>query len=146
PQDPSKAQDSADDPFAAIVRHLGGAEEDEPEPPADEVLKRLLPNAYVDDDEAAAEFRRFTEQGLRDGKVANAETVLGSLGEPDRKGEVTVTLDRGEAEAWLRTLTDLRLALGTRLGVEQDDDVRWAMLDDDSYAKQVYGVYLWLGY
>src|SRR5215471_8482565 len=45
-------------------------------PPADPVLARLLPDAYRDDPEAAGEFRRYTEQGLRSDKVAAAQTVL----------------------------------------------------------------------
>ena len=34
------------------------------------MLARLFPTAYPDDEEAAAEFRRFTEGALRDGKAA----------------------------------------------------------------------------
>jgi len=41
-------------------------------PPEDPVLARLLPDAYGDDPEAAGEFRRYTEHGLRSGKVAAA--------------------------------------------------------------------------
>src|ERR1043166_9505965 len=37
--------------------------------PDDPVLARLFPSAYRDDDEAAGEFRRFTEGTLRDGKA-----------------------------------------------------------------------------
>ena len=48
-------------------------------PPEDPVLARLLPDAYRDDPEAAGEFRRYTEQGLRSGKVAAAQTVLATL-------------------------------------------------------------------
>ena len=46
--------------------------------PQDPVLARLLPDAY-DDEEKAAEFRRFTERGLRDAKVVQATTVIESL-------------------------------------------------------------------
>ena len=38
--------------------------------PEDPVLARLFPTAYPEDEEAAAEFRRFTEGALRDGKAA----------------------------------------------------------------------------
>lgn len=47
--------------------------------PDDPVLARLFPDAYRDDGEAAGEFRRYTEMGLRDGKREAAETVLGVL-------------------------------------------------------------------
>lgn len=131
-----------DDVFAQLAGQLGGS----PEPPEDEVLARLFPNAYADDEESAGEFRRFTEPGLRNQKVANAEQVLDSLGDPEYSDRVTVELRPDEALAWLRTLTDLRLALGTRLGVEQDDEERWAKLSYDDRDRQVYGVYTWLGY
>lgn len=141
--EPSSTRASADDDmFATLVGQLGGS----PEPPEDAVLARLLPNAYSEDEEAAGEFRRFTESGLRSGKVANAELVLESLGDPESADQVTVTLDPDGAQAWLRTLTDLRLALGTRLGVEQDDEDRWSHLPLDDRDRQVYGVYTWLGY
>ena len=41
--------------------------------PEDPVLARLFPTAYPDDEEAAAEFRRFTEGGLRDGKAGGRD-------------------------------------------------------------------------
>src|SRR5215469_14346431 len=47
--------------------------------PDDPVLARLFPDAYGDDPEAASDFRRYTEQGLRSGKVAAARTVLATL-------------------------------------------------------------------
>ena len=33
------------------------------------MLARLLPDGYQQDPEAAGEFRKYTERGLRDGKV-----------------------------------------------------------------------------
>jgi hypothetical protein len=84
--------------------------------PEDPVLARLFPDVYGDDEEAAGDFRRYTEQGLRDGKVAAARTVLATL--PDEGGRVR--LSAGDAEAWLRALNDVRLALGVLLGITED--------------------------
>src|SRR5262249_58708344 len=64
-------------------------------PPEDPVLARLLPDAYRDDPEAAGEFRRFTEQGLRSGKVAAAQTVLATL--PAGGGQVRLRPDAAHA-------------------------------------------------
>jgi hypothetical protein len=86
------------------------------EPSDDPVLARLLPNAYRDDQDASAEFRRYTEHGLRAGKVTAAQTVLDTL--PDDGGEVRLTAD--QAQAWLRSINDVRLALGVRLDVSED--------------------------
>jgi len=94
-------------------------------PPEDPVLARLLPDAYGDDPDAAGEFRRYTEQGLRSGKVAAAQTVLATL--PSGGGRVR--LSAGDAEAWLRSLNDVRLALGVVLGITEDYEREFASLD-----------------
>ena len=111
-------------------------------PPEDPVLARLLPDAYRDDPEAAGEFRRYTELSLRDGKVAAARTVLGTL--PARGGRVR--LSQPDAEAWLRALNDVRLALGVRLGVTDDfEEVGNGINPADPRAAYVW-VYHWLAY
>jgi hypothetical protein len=85
---------------------------------ADPAVERLLPNAYPGDAEAAAEFRTFTRSGLVERKLTNAGRVAATL--PDESG--TAELTASDAQAWLRTLTDLRLVLATRLGIEDDGD------------------------
>ena len=49
--------------------------------PDDPVLARLFPTAYPDDEEAAGEFRRFTEGALRDSKAAAACSIIDTLEE-----------------------------------------------------------------
>jgi Domain of unknown function (DUF2017) len=102
-------------------------------PPDDPVLARLLPDAYGDDPEAAGEFRRYTEQGLRSGKVAAARTVLATL--PSDGGRVR--LSAGDAEAWLRSLNDVRLALGVVLGITEDYEREFTGLDPED-PRQAY--------
>jgi hypothetical protein len=142
-----------DDPLAAELQGFGA----EKARPADPVVLRLFPDAYRSDDDAAAEFRRFTERSLRETKAGTAATVLASLATADqaRPGDddagdvdekVKVRLNAEEASAWLRTLTDLRLALGTRLGVEEGDQEHWATLPADDPRRQVHDVYDWLGW
>ncbi len=121
--------------------------------PEDPVLARLFPTAYSDDEEAAAEFRRFTEAALRDGKAAAACTIIEALEEAglppimDEEGlMIDVELDQSTAEIWMRSFTDLRLALATRLGVEQDDDAYWDALPDDDPRAQAHDIYDWVGY
>jgi hypothetical protein len=111
-------------------------------PPEDPILARLLPDGYTDDPDAAQDFRRFTESGLRSAKVAAARTVLDTM--PPDGGRVR--LSREQAEAWLRALNDVRLALGVRLGVTDDFD---GLNDDVSPADPRYAhvqVYQWLAY
>ncbi len=130
-------QDPDEDPLARLV-----GIDPEAERPDDPALARLFPDAYADDDEASAEFRRFTERSLREAKVANARTVLDSL---DRSGD-KVTLSDAEAQAWLMTLNDLRLVYGSRLGVTEENHRLFQQLDDDHPAAVVYHVYDWLSF
>jgi hypothetical protein len=111
-------------------------------PPEDPVLARLLPDAYRDDPEAAGEFRRYTEQGLRSGKVAAAQTVLDTL--PAGGGHVRLRPE--DAQAWLRALNDVRLAIGTVMGITEDyeDEMEAASWADPRSA--YLEVYHWLGY
>jgi hypothetical protein len=84
--------------------------------PDDPILARLFPDGYSDDDQASGEFRRYTEGGLRSGKMAAAQTVLDTL--PEAGGRVQLTGE--QAQAWLRALNDIRLALGVQLDVSED--------------------------
>jgi hypothetical protein len=121
--------------------------------PEDPVLARLFPTAYAEDEEAAAEFRRFTEATLRDGKARAACTIIDTLEEaglpPQLEEEglmIDVELDPPTAETWMRSFTDLRLALATRLGVEEDDEAYWEALPDDDPRAQAHDIYDWVGY
>jgi len=135
------------DPLEAMLSFDGPTTE-----PEDPVLARLFPTAYVENAEAAAEFRRFTEGGLRDGKAAGAATIIDTLedaGLPtdlgDQKVVIDVELDEPAALVWLKSFTDLRLALATRLEVEQDDEAFWRALPDDDPRSQAHDIYEWIG-
>lgn len=92
----------------------------------DPAIARLLPDAYRDDPEAAAEFRRFTADGILEQKVQNAHAVLASLDSAAGGGTtggsqlVVVSLNSAAVQSWLRTLTDLRLTLAERLRITAD--------------------------
>ena len=136
------------DPLEAMLDFSGPTSE-----PDDPVLARLFPSAYTEDEEAAAEFRRFTEGGLRDGKARAAISIIDTLEEAGLPAELTedglmidVELDEATAQAWLRSFTDIRLALATRLGVEEDDEAFWAGLPDDDPRTQAHDIYEWVGY
>lgn len=137
-----------EDPLEALLDFSGPTAE-----PEDPVLQRLFPSAYRDDPDAAADFRRFTEGALRDGKAASAAAVIDALeqsGLPPLLEEsglvIDVELTADEAETWLRSFTDIRLALATRLGVEEGDEERWLSLPDDDPRTSAHDVYEWVGY
>lgn len=149
-RDRNGAEESDSDPLAAQLG-MGGPSL----PPEDPVLKRLLPDAYRDDQEDAGEFRRFTERSLTSAKVLNAETLIGSLVDggltfgdlPDEDGDpVEVELDADEVQAWLRALTDVRLSLAVRLGIETDEDTMLVAESDDEAVAAMSDIFEWLGY
>jgi Domain of unknown function (DUF2017) len=126
-----------DDPIAAMV---GITAHDTP--PDDEVLLRLLPNAYADQVDAS-EFRRYTESTLRQKKQAHALAMRMHL-----KAAVdgVVELDHDSANAWLGAMNDVRLALGVRLKVEENSHQELELLAPDDPMRGVYAVYSWLGW
>jgi hypothetical protein len=82
--------------------------------PDDPGLRRLFPPAYSDDDEASAEYRRLMQSDLLEHHAAALDTL-------ERTSDAT-ELSPDEAQAWLSALNQLRLVLGTRLDVSEDDD------------------------
>jgi Domain of unknown function (DUF2017) len=135
----------AADPFEALVADLE-VDPDEPEVSEDPVLKRLFPDAYPHDTTASSEFRRFTERDLRATKVAEAQVVLDRLATTEL-GAHDLRIPRDEVEAWLRTLTSVRLAVATRLGISDAAaaDELSALPEDDPRSFMV-SVYDWLGF
>ncbi|MBA3232898.1 MAG: DUF2017 domain-containing protein [Propionibacteriales bacterium] len=142
--DGEAAATATDDPLEALLDF------DTPrEPPEDPALRRLLPDAHPGDPEVAAEFRRFTERGLRESKVASALVVLKTMGlsedDPD-DADLEFELEEDQVRAWMRCLTDLRLTLAERLGVTADDDEFWANLPAGDDRLPIYEIYGWLAY
>jgi hypothetical protein len=146
-RDRNGAQVADSDPLVSELG-LGGPSQ----PPEDPVLQRLLPDAYRDNPEEAAEFRRFTESALTSAKVANAETVLASLAAggmdlaDESEAPVEIELGPDEVQAWLRSLTDIRLSLAVRLGVETEEDTMLLQSSADPAVVAMGELYDWLGY
>ncbi len=88
--------------------------------PDDPAILRLLPNAAPTDREAADEFRRYTEPDLRTLKVARLRRIWAELCEDGPRWEVA----EGEAMDTAAALTDVRLVLASRLGIETDEDAQ----------------------
>ncbi|MFH8463958.1 DUF2017 domain-containing protein [Streptomyces sp. NPDC017991] len=152
---PGPGGEVSDDPLAELFA------EGPSEPPSDPVLKRLFPDAYSGPDVEAtspeqaeeqraysSEFRRFTENDLRAGKRDNALVVIRSLDGVAAVGEggAVLKLTSEESKQWLSCLNDLRLAIGSRLDVvdEEDTDLLYRLPDEDP-RKPMVMAYLWLG-
>jgi hypothetical protein len=112
------------------------------DPPDDEALARILPDAYVDDPEASSEYRRFTEGDLLSRKRANIATMIDGLAEAEVEGHVRLTPDA--VLAWLLALNDLRLALGTRLDIADDYEQLVDALPPDDPRLPAFALYEWL--
>ncbi len=119
------------DPLAALVGLDGPTKE-----PSDPAIARLFPNAYLDDQNAAQDFRRFTEPDLRNEKRQNLDVVSGSLEHELSQFELT----EQEISAWLKSLNDLRLVLGVRIGIT--DDYREELVEDPGFHLYDYLTYL----
>jgi Domain of unknown function (DUF2017) len=94
-----------------------------------EAPPRLFPAAYRDDEEAADEYDRLVRPALEEGKLAAVRTLVQTADD--------TRIDEETAQTWLRALNDLRLVLGTRLDVREDDGL--SRLREPGYA-----VYAWL--
>jgi hypothetical protein len=142
------APKDSDDPLERMLDFSGPTAA-----PDDPVLARLFPTAYPEDEDAAGEFRRFTEGALRDSKANGAVGIIETLEEaglPEEIGEdelvIDVELDRATALVWLKSFTDIRLALATRLGVEEGDEDSWLAMPDEDPRAHVYDIYQWVGF
>ncbi|GHJ27955.1 DUF2017 domain-containing protein [Streptomyces hygroscopicus] len=145
-----------DDPLAALFAEGPSA------PPSDPALARLFPDAYCPPDqelgpreekaarEASAEFRRFTENDLRARKRDDALAMVRDLdalaaGAPGAAPAV-LELEPEKSRQWLGALNDLRLAIGTRLEVtDEDDGGELLRLPDSDPRKPMVMAYFWLG-
>lgn len=117
------------------------------ETPSDEVLARLLPDFQRGDPDKSDDdtergnvnsaLRSLHEPDIIDDKLAAGSVILQTV--PVEGGKVVLTPE--QADAWLAGLNDVRLALGTNLGIDADspDEV-----DPDDPRAPHYDVYHWL--
>lgn len=106
------------------------------EAPTDASLRRLFPPAYEEEADEA-EYRELMHGELLEGRRRSLE-LLAATADRDRLGAE-------EVQAWLTAVNDLRLVLGTRLGVREetlvhDLDAR----DPRGHEVAVYAYLSWL--
>ncbi|NKS62277.1 DUF2017 family protein [Rhodococcus hoagii] len=119
------------------------------ETPSDEVLARLLPDFQRPDPDKAdsgddtergnvnSALRSLHEPDIIDDKLAAGSVILQTV--PVEGGKVVLTPE--QADAWLAGLNDVRLALGTNLGIDADSPEE---VDPDDPRAPHYDVYHWL--
>ena len=96
---------------------------------------RLFPPAYRDDPERQAEFRALMEDDLLTQKREALDVMEATL-DAER-------LDEEQLTAWLGALNDLRLVLGTRLGVTEEAETSDPSAAEDP-AQVLYHFLGWL--
>lgn len=84
----------------------------------DPALSRVFPPMSLTDPELAGELRSLTMDDIRQSKLANLHAVVAAL--KASRGRILVRPD--EVGTWLTALTDMRLVLASRLGINDDDD------------------------
>jgi hypothetical protein len=124
---------AAADPLEAAV----GWSDEPVAAPLDPAVHRLLPDAYADADEAA-EFRRLMDGDLRGAKVEALQLVVRSAETAD--GAIVVTDD--DVDSWLHAINDIRLVLGVRLDITEDDRPRRLRAGDPR--RPMLAAYDWL--
>ena len=93
----------------------------DPEAARDPGVVRLFPPASVDDPLEALGFEQLMGEALRAGKLEAAAVLRATAEATHLSGEETL--------AWMRSLNDIRLVIGSRLDIQDDSDVE-AMFAD----------------
>lgn len=109
PPDPADGQSGEEGSRAARPEHVAGYE--------DPAVRRLFPIANRTDPQAAEEFARLTEVGLRRRKRDNLLQAAALLEQGDH-----LELLPAQAQVLLVALTDVRVVLGERMALRTDDD------------------------
>lgn len=116
---------------AQLSALLGEAADDVELSQADPAVARLLPDAYRDDEEAAAEWRRLSRRALAERKGAFAARFAADLADAAAASETTrIRIDEAGAIDWMRAIGDLRLVLAERMGLTEADDDEFDGFDE----------------
>ncbi|HZD78655.1 MAG TPA: DUF2017 family protein [Actinomycetota bacterium] len=103
--------------------------------PQDPALRRLFPAAYPDDPARSQEFDELVRDDLLSERLSAVETMERTL-DAQRVGE-------DELLAWLSAINDLRLVLGTRIGVTEE--MTFSDLAPDDPRVPSFALYSFLG-
>ena len=107
-----------------VVRLLGDLDELLVESPDDPSARRLQPPDYLHDPDRDMGYQLLAGEELRTSRHAAIESSIDAIGR--------ASLTEEELWAWAQSLNALRLVVGTRLGIEQDDYPRPSDPDDEN--------------
>ncbi len=102
----------------------------------DPALERLFPPAYLNDDERNDDYRRLMRDDLLAHRLSSLDILEATVDERD--------LDEEQLLAWMGSINDVRLVLGTRLDVSEDMGEEPFAPDDPRAA--AFAAYSYLAY
>ncbi len=105
----------------------------------DPSLTRLFPTAYANDPERDAGYQALVRDELLEKRFETIDVIESTVAATADGAE----LDGDELSAWMRAVNDLRLVLGTRLDVSEDDDP--TDIDPTDPEGAAWGIYHYLG-
>ncbi len=124
-----------DEPQVAALRSVFGELRELLLADDDPNLRRLYPTAYPDDPEHEEEYRRLMRDDLLAGKLEAIDVVESALDTGELNGDEAFF-------AWMGSLNDVRLVLGTRLAVTGDEDTG----PSEPQEAMAWAVFQFLGY
>ena len=95
--------------------------------------RRLYPTAYLDDPERDADYAALVHDDLVTARLAAIDSVLATTGNQ--------SIEAGELVSWMDMFSGLRLLVGTRLDVCEDD-----VFDPEDADAPSRALLAWLGY
>lgn len=99
----------------------------------DPMLRRLFPPAYVEDPDKEAGYQALARDELLESRLAALDQLEAALADP--------VMDAERTGALMRSCNALRLVLGTRLDVSEDDD---PAIDPDDPEAPTWALYYFL--
>lgn len=121
---------------ALLTRLAGEMEALLADPQRSAAVTRLFPVAYPDDPDAESFYRLMAGEQLATRHREAMEVLAAAM--------ATELLDEAQAMGLMRALNQMRLVIGTQLGIESDDDD--LDLDPDHPAAPMVSLYHWLGW
>lgn len=94
-----------------------------------EATKRLYPTAYPDDEKLNADYHEMVHDQLLMQRLDGIDQLQATI------GDTVITMDT--ADSWMNTINQIRLVLGTRLDVTEDNH----RIDEDDPNAQSYVIY-----
>jgi hypothetical protein len=96
-------------------------------------LRRLYPTAYADDAERDADYAGLVHDDLLSTRLDAVDSLIGSA--------AAESIDDEELAAWMQVLNGLRLLLGTRLDICEEDE-----FDPEAADAPTRALLAWLGF